>query len=97
MKIRISTNDYREFVEFPIVTISYELDGEGNPIDITIAATKEVLAKIATFSNIGWNMHILDDYTPQELSLINAGATHQALYARLNSFEVLEANHVSYN
>lgn len=45
MKIRIKTNDYRGFEEFPIASIRYNLDEEGIPIDITIGATEDAVEK----------------------------------------------------
>lgn len=94
MKIRIKTNDYREFEEFPIVSIKYDIDETGVPVDIVIRANEETLEHIAEFSSIGWNMKELDDYE-REYTWAK-GATHEALYARLNHFNVLEANKVLY-
>ena len=94
MKIRIKTNDYREFEEFPIVSIRYDIDETGVPVDIVIRANEETLEHIAEFSNIGWNMKELDDY--ERKYTWAKEATHEALYARLNHFNVLEANKVLY-
>ena len=94
MKIRIKTNDYREFKEFPIISIKHELDENGVPVDIMIAGTEEVLEQIAEFASIGWNIRELDEN--DSVILMMKGATHEALYARLNHFNVLEANKVVY-
>lgn len=94
MKIRIKTNDYRGFKEFPIISIKHELDENGMPVDIMIAGTEEVLEQIAEFSSIGWNIRELDEN--DSAILMMKGATHEALYARLNQFNVLEANKVLY-
>ena len=94
MKIRIKTNDYRGFEEFPIVSIKYQLDENGMPVDIIIAGTEEVLEHIAEFASIGWNMKELD--WGSNFILKDKGATHEALYARLQHFNVLEAKEVIY-
>ena len=93
MKIRIKTNDYRGFEEFPIVSIKYQFDEEGIPIDIAITGTEEVLEHIAEFASVGWNIKELNWDDP--LLIIN-GATHEALYARLQHFNVVEAKSVIY-
>jgi hypothetical protein len=97
MKIKIKTNDYREFKEFSIVTLKHELDENGIPVDIVITGTEEVLNAISEFAHIGCNIQELSS-EPWNIcpSLIIKGATHEALYARLNSFEVLEADKVIY-
>lgn len=98
MKIRIKTNDYRGFEEFPIVSIKYNLDEEGIPVDIAINATEDVLEHISEFAQIGYNVRnlILDGFLDSDVKLILAGATHEALYARLNHFNVVEAKRVIY-
>ena len=98
MKIRIKTNDYREFEEFPIVSIKYQLDENGVPIDITIAGTKDVLEHISEFAQIGYDVKnlVVDGFLDSDAELILAGATHAALYARLNHFNVVEAKRVIY-
>lgn len=98
MKIRIKTNDYRGFEEFPIVSIRYNLDEKGIPVDITIGATEDVLVRISEFAQIGYNIRnlIIDGFLDSDAELILAGATHEALYARLNYFNVVEAKRVIY-
>ena len=98
MKIRIKTNDYRVFEEFPIVSIKYSLDENGVPVDIVIAANEETLEHISEFAQIGYNVRhlIVDGFLDSDAELILAGATHEALYARLNHFNVVEAKRVIY-
>lgn len=98
MKIRIKTNDYRKFEEFPIVSIKYELDENGVPVDIAIAANEETLEHISEFAQIGYNIRhlIVDGFLTGDEELIIKGATHEALYARLNHFNVVEAKKVIY-
>lgn len=98
MKIRIKTNDYRGFEEFPIASIRYNLDEEGIPVDIIIGATEDVLEHISEFAQIGYNVRhlIVDGFLDSDAELILAGATHEALYARLNHFNVVEAKRVIY-
>jgi len=98
MKIRIKTNDYRVFEEFPIVSIKYQLDEEGIPVDITIGATEDVLEHISEFAQIGYNIRhlIVDGFLTGDEELILKGASHEALYARLNHFNVVEAREVIY-
>lgn len=98
MKIRIKTNNYEGFEEFPIVCIKYQLDENGIPVDIVIAATEEVLEHISVFASIGYNIRELDTapWSKDDLMLIIKGATHEALYARLNHFNVVEASEVIY-
>lgn len=91
MKIRVKTNDYREFEEFPVASVKYQLDESGVPVDIIIAGTEETLEHIAEFASIGWNIRELDDWDSSAL-----GATHEALYARLQHFNVVEAKAVIY-
>ena len=95
MKIRIKTNDYREFEDFSVVSIKYQLDENGVPVDIIITGTEEVLEHIAEFASIGWNIKELDDWGSNFI-LKDKGATHEALYARLQHFNVLEANEITY-
>lgn len=94
MKIRIKTNDYRGFEEFPIASIKYQLDENGVPVDIVVAGTEEILEHIAEFASIGWNIRELDEN--DSIFLMEKGATHEALYARLNHFNVVEASEVIY-
>ena len=94
MKIRIKTDDYRRFEEFPIVSIKYSLDENGVPVDIVIAGTEEVLEHIAEFASIGWNIRELDEN--DSIFLMMKGATHEALYARLQHFNVVEYSEVIY-
>lgn len=94
MKLRIKTGDYREFEEFPIVCIKYQLDENGIPVDIVIAGTEQELEHIAEFASIGWNIRELDEN--DSIFLMEEGATHEALYARLQHFNVLEAKVVIY-
>ena len=99
MKIKIKTNDYREFKEFPIVSLRHELDENGIPVDIVITGTEEILNAISEFAHIGCNIQELstESWNSHNSSLlILKGATHEALYARLNSFEVLEATKIIY-
>lgn len=98
MKIRIKTNDYRGFEEFPIVSIKYSLDENGVPVDVIITGTEDVLEHISEFAQIGYNIRhlIVDGFLDSDVKLILAGATHEALYARLQHFNVLEANEVIY-
>ena len=98
MKIRIKTNDYRGFEEFSIVSIKYQLDKNGVPVDIIIAGTEDVLEHISEFAQIGYNVRhlIVDGFLDSDAGLILAGATHEALYARLNHFNVVEASEVIY-
>ena len=95
MKLRIKTNDYREFEEFPIVCIKYQLDENGIPVDIAIAGTEQALEQIAEFASIGCNIRELDEN--DSIFLMEKGATHEALYARLQHFNVLEAKNVIWN
>ena len=94
MKIRIKTNDYRGFEDFPIVSIKYQLDENGVPVDIMITGTEEILENIAEFASIGWSIRELDENDSVILRV--KGATHEALYARLNHFNVAEASKVIY-
>lgn len=98
MKIRIKTNDYRGFEEFPIVSIKYQLDEKGIPVDIAIGATEDVLEHISEFAQIGYNIRhlIVDGFLTGDVELIIKGASHEALYARLNHFNVVEASKVIY-
>lgn len=89
MKIRIETDDYREFVEFPIAAIKYQIDEKG-PIDIEIYGTEEALNDICDFALIGCNMQEIDKEIQWRKSLWEA--THECLIARLPKFTIIEAD-----
>lgn len=94
MKLRIKTNDYREFEEFPIVCIKYQLDENGIPVDIVIYGDENTLLDICEYSRLGFNIQPLDSTYSYYENI--QGATHEALYARLQPFDVLEAKNVIY-
>ena len=75
--------------EYPISTISYFLE-EGKPIDIFITGSLETLEAIAEYHAFGGgNIRELDweDYFNNS-SLKKEGSTHEALFARLDSFRI---------
>ena len=96
MKLKIKTGDYREYMEFPITSIQYEIDDNNIPVDIVISGTKEVLESIGEFAILGNNIRALDDNDSYDIVLILKGATHEGLYARLPEFTVLGAKKCIY-
>ena len=80
-----------ENTEYPISMINYSVE-KGKPIDIFIIASLEVLEAIAEYHSLGWNIRELDwlDYLNNP-NLKKEGSTHEALYARLDSFKIEES------
>ena len=74
--------------EYQISTIGYYLE-EGKPIDIFITGSLETLEAIAEYHAFGGNIRELDweDYFNNS-SLEKNGSTHEALFARLDSFRI---------
>ena len=95
MKIKFNAGYYLEEVEFEIVGINYECDERG-PIDIVIYGSEETLQKISEFAQCGSNIQEIGVYYSRGLRMRGFGATHEALYARLPEFTVLEMNRVIY-
>lgn len=90
MIIRIETGDYRGYVEFPITGIHYSLDDNNHPIDIVVYGEESILKAIAEFAPGEGNMQLLEGYFPQEIEMMNLGATHEVLLARLRAFETID-------
>lgn len=89
MKIVFENEAKNVLEEYPISTISYYLE-EGKPIDIFITGTLETLEAIAEYHAFGdGNIRELDweDYFNNS-SLKKEGSTHEALFARLDSFRI---------
>lgn len=99
MKIRINTGDYREYVEFPIMGITYQIDEDNVPVDIAIYGDEDTLDSICEYARIGCCMQPLEDY-PGALEyhkqMCYKGAQYECLIARLPEFKVLEARYCNY-
>lgn len=96
MKIQFK-NYWDEVDEYPIYSIHYTVL-DGKPIDIVIVGYEEVLQEIAEKHCIlGFNIVSLDDSASSILNFFEAEralkfhATHEALYGRLQDFEVVDA------
>lgn len=100
MKIRFYNNQFTdELDEYPIFSIHYQVV-DGQPIDITITGYEEMLEKIAALhGRLGFNIKEFDGegcltwaqrkYAEEHM------VTHEALYGRLDSFEVVDAYNVT--
>ena len=93
--MKIKFNDGREYKVF---SVAYQLDENDVPIDIVIYGTKEVLEQIAEYASIGVNIQECDwDSAMQsDMWMYYADHVHNALYARLQPFTIIEADKVRY-
>jgi hypothetical protein len=96
MKIRIKTGDWRQFEEFSITGIHYELDEHNCPVDIVIYGTEDVLDELSQYAILGYNSRPLNDCFSEEIRMEALGATHTCLCARLPEFTVHGALRVIY-
>lgn len=94
MKIRIETDDYREYVEIPIVGIRYQLDEDNQPIDIVIYGSEKTIEDICEYARIGFNSKEIDAYPGffYDDVMLRRCATHECLCARLPKFTIIEAD-----
>ena len=76
--------------EYEVVDVCYSLDECGKPVDIVVTANKDTLLSIVEFAMIGSN--IQESYKVDE----TGEPLHEALYARLSDFKVIDANMVHY-
>lgn len=83
MKIKITKDDSSE--EFSVADVKYDVDEWGYPVDICIAGTEDVLLKIAEYSAMGYNIQPNSGIVFKN----NPAITHEALYARLHQFEII--------
>ena len=95
MKIRFYNNDlFDELDEYPIFSIHYFVV-DGQPVDITITGYEEVLEEIAALhGRLGFNIKELEDGCltfAQRACAETHMATHEALYGRLDHFEIVDA------
>lgn len=96
MKIRISTGDWKQFEEFSITGIHYEMDEHDCPVDIVIYGTEDALNEISQYAILGCNIRPLEDFFDLEVGMRALGATHICLCARLPEFTVHSALRVIY-
>lgn len=84
MKFQI-TRDGENWEEFPIAHIQFSTDENGEPVDIVICGTEEVLLQIANYALVGSNIQpntgIVWPITPE--------TTHEGLFARLPHFQYI--------
>ena len=76
--------------EYEIVDICYSLDRWGEPVDIVVTADEDTLLNISEFAMLGCN--IQESYRADK----TGEPLHEALFARLLEFEVIEAKKVYY-
>ena len=86
MKIVFENEAKNVLEEYPISTIGYYLE-EGKPVDIFITGSLETLEAIA-------EDHACGDGNIRELNWEEEGGTHEALFARLDSFRIEEMSMV---
>ena len=93
--MKIKFNDGREYEVF---SVTYQLDENGIPVDIIIYGAKEVLEQIAEYASIGVNIQECDwvSAMQSDMWMHYADHVHNALYARLQPFTVIEADKVQY-
>lgn len=93
--MKIKFNDGREYNVF---SVTHQMDENDVPIDIVIYGTKEVLEQIAEYAFIGVNIQECDwDMAMQSgMWMHYADHVHNALYARLQPFTVIDADKVQY-
>ena len=93
--MKIKFNDGRECEVF---SVTYQLDENGIPVDIIIYGAKEVLEQIAEYASIGVNIQECDwdSALQSDMWMHYADHVHNALYARLQPFIVIEADKVQY-
>ena len=77
------------FCEFEVAEVAYELDEFGKPVDISIVSDEETLIRISEFASIGCNI--------QETYRVGIGEVYEALFARLDDFEIVDAKHIYYH
>ncbi len=100
MKIRFYNNDLLdELDEYPIFSIHYQVV-DGQPADIVISGYEEVLEEIAALhGRLGFNIKEFEDggclTFAQEECAKRHMVTHEALYGRLDHFEVVDAYNVT--
>ena len=96
---------FNDGMEYEVFYVTYQLDENGIPIDIIIYGTKEVLEQIAKYASIGVNIQECDWVSIMQSGLWMHYADYicnvlydirTALYARLQSFTVIEAGKVQY-
>lgn len=80
MKIVFENEAKNVLEEYPISTIGYYLE-EGKPVDIFITGSLETLEAIAEY-------HAFGGGNIRELNWEEEGSTHEALFARLDSFRI---------
>lgn len=76
--------------EYEIVDICYSLDRWGEPVDIVVTADENTLLNISEFAMLGCN--IQESYRADK----TGEPLHEALFARLLEFEVIEAKKIYY-
>ena len=96
MKIRIKTGDWRQFEDFSITGIHYEMDEHDCPVDIIIYGTEDTLDEISQYAMLGCNIRPLEDCFGEEIRMKALGATHTGLFARLPEFTIHGASRVIY-
>ena len=85
--------------EYDVFSVTHQMDENDVPIDIVIYGTKEALEQIAEYASIGVNIQECDwENTIQSGTWMHySDHVCNALYARLQSFAVIEADRVQYN
>ena len=93
--MKIKFNDGREYKVF---SVTYQMDENNVAIDIIIYGTKEVLEQIAEYASIGVNIQECNWESALQSGMWTHYADHVcvALYARLQSFTVIDAGTVHF-
>ena len=78
-----------EFCEFEVAEVAYNVDKFGKPVDISIVSDKDTLLAISEFASVGCNI--------QETYRVEMKKAYEALYARLDDFEIIDAEYAYYH
>ena len=91
--------EFNDGMEYEVFSVTHQMDENDVPIDIVIYGTKEVLEQIAEYASIGVNIQecTWDRAMQSGMWMHYADHVHNALYARLQPFAVIEADRVQYN